>query len=295
MTDAFLPHSQLAKACAAWSAMSLTGLTPRRKPDISDKKADWKEALAALGRFAASPGYTKPMAMQARAALENYRQWQTAGQQACHLLVYGMDLGLSGDMLRPIYLETVALWKDAAAVANHAGASMAKSGQDYGVEAPIATRSNAYRYAVMLLALASLLDALDDVPAIVEQVLAFDTDRLLDYLSAGAIELEAVNETLFHERPYGDLLPFFEQLDVALPDPLLPYLKTQYEEFHRLSPRQQQQGGPWLGTCYWALEVAALSVLYNWDDAALRTSPCYPADLVDFARAHIESWPETPG
>lgn len=264
--------------------MALTGLAPRRKLDLADKKADWKEALAALGRFAASPGYRKPMGLRAHAALDNYWQWQEAGRQACRLLIYGLDLGLAGAVLRPIYLETVALWKDAAAVAGHARASMAQDGQDYGVAPPIATRGSDYPYAVILLALASLLDAQDEVPAIVEQVLDFDTDRLLDYLSAGAIELHTVNEALFHKRPYGALLPFFEQLDEALPDPLLPYLKTQYEEFHRLSPKQQKKGGPWLGTYYWALEAAALSVLYGWDDAALRASPCYPADLVDFAR-----------
>ncbi|MFD2755929.1 PoNe immunity protein domain-containing protein [Comamonas terrae] len=287
MTDAFLPCSRLPRACAGWSAIALTGLTPRRRLDLADKRADWKEALAALGRFAASPGYARPMDMRADAALDNYHQWQEAGQQACRLLIYGLDLGLDGAVLRPIYLETVALWKDAAAVAGHARASMAQYGQDDGVAPPIATiatRGSGYPCAVILLALASLLDAQDEVPAIVEQVLAFDTDRLLDYLSAGAIELHAVNETLFHKRPYGALLPFFEQLDAALPGPLVPYLKAQYEEFHRLSPRQQKKGGPWLGTYYWALEVAALSVLYGWDDTALRASPCYPADLVDFAR-----------
>nr|WP_275585133.1 PoNe immunity protein domain-containing protein [Stenotrophomonas maltophilia] len=35
---------------------------------------------------------------------------------------------------------------------------------------------------------------------------------------------------------------------------------------------------------YWALEVAALVVLYGGEDAALRTCPHYPSDLVDFAR-----------
>lgn len=267
--------------------MALTGLTPRRKLDLADKKADWKEALAALRRFAASPGYREPMAMQAHAALDNCWQWQEAGRQACRLLIYGVDLGLAGAVLRPIYLETVSLWKDAAAVAGHARTSMAaETGEPYGVEPVLSTRGNDYPHAVILLALASLLDAQDEVPAIVEQVLAFDTDRLLDYLSAGAIELHTVNEALFHKRPYGALLPFFEQLDEALPDPLQPYLKAQYEEFHRLSPKQQKKGGPWLGTYYWALEAAALSVLYGWDDTVLRGSPCYPSDLVDFARTH---------
>ncbi|MGE8321086.1 MAG: PoNe immunity protein domain-containing protein [Comamonas sp.] len=290
MDSAFLHRGQLATACAAWRTIALSGLAPRRRLILADKRADWKQALAALGRFAASPGYQAPDQLQAHAALANLWQWQEAGQQACRLLIYGIDLGLPGDVLRPIYLETVALWQDAAAVAGHARASMAAEtgeqyGEPYGVAPVLATRGSGYPFAVILLALASLLAAQDEVPAIVQQVLEFDTDRLLDYLSAGAIELHSVNETLFHRRPHGALLPFFEQLDVALPDPLVPYLQAQYTDFHRLPPQRQKKGGPWLGTYYWALEVAALSVLYGWDDAALRASPHYPADLVDFARA----------
>lgn len=293
MTDAFTHYSQLSTACAEWAKISLTGLTPRRQFNLTDKKADWKEALSALKRFAASHGYKAPTKLQAHAALENYSNWQDAAQEACHLLKYGIDLGLSGQVLRPIFLETVALWKDAAMVAQHARAAMSEeTGEDYGVAAPIATRTDEYRYAVILMALAVLLDAQEEIPAMVEQVLAFDTDRLLDYLSAGALELEEVNETLFHKRPYGRLLPFFEQLDEALPDLLVPYIKTQYEEFLRLSPKQQKKGGKWLGSSYWALEVAALSVLYGWDDSALRALPNYTADLVDFARereAHAQT------
>ena len=59
---------------------------------------------------------------------------------------------------------------------------------------------------------------------------------------------------------------------------------VQYEEFLRLSPKQQKKAGPWMGTGYWALEVAALSVLYDWDDTLLRESPNYPVDLVDCVR-----------
>jgi hypothetical protein len=109
---------------------------------------------------------------------------------------------------------------------------------------------------------------------------------LLDYLCAGGLQLQQVSEELFHKRPYGAMKPFFEQLE-ALPDPLLPYLQTQYQEFLKLSPKQQKKGGPWLGTGYWALEVAALAVLYGWDDSALRASPHYPADLVDYARGRL--------
>ncbi len=286
MTITFMHRGQLAEACGHWARIALADFTPRRRLHLADKRADWKASLALLKRFAASSGYRNPDQLQAHAALENFWQWQEAGREACRLLIYGIDLGMSGEVLRPVYLETVALWIDAAAVADHARHSMsALEGEDYAVGPVLSTRGSDYPYAVILLALASLLAALDEVPAVVEQVLNFDTDRLLDYLSAGAMELEVVNEELFHKRPYGAMLPFFEQLDEALPDPLVPYIETQYAAFHRLSPKQQKTGGPWLGTYAWALEAAALSVLYGWDDAALRASPHYPGDLVDFARA----------
>lgn len=289
MTFAFAHHSPLAPAVAQLAALSLASLQPRRTLHRADKQSDWNAALATMRRFAASPGYQAPLQLQGHAALENYWHWQAAGHEACHLLVYGIDLGLPGAALRPWYLATVALWKDAAAVAQHARDSMqAATGAPYGVPAPITTRSSEYRYAVTLMALAVLLDAPEELPALVEQVLAFDTDRLLDYLSAAAITLEEVNETLFHRRPYGALLPFFEQLGEPSPTPLVDYVQTQYADFLRQSPSQQKKGAPWLGTCAWALEVGALSVLYGWDDAALRALPHYPADLVDFARESLE-------
>lgn len=218
-------------------------------------------------------------------------RWRTTGagkllgKRPAICCIYGMDLGLPCDVLRPIYLETVALWKDTATVASHARTSMSQATDaDYGVPAPINTRSAEYQYAVILMALAVLLDAPEEIPAIVEQVLGLETDRLLDYLSAAAIALEEVNETLFHSRPYGALLPFFELLGEPSPEPLVSYVQTQYADFLRLSPQQQKKGKPWLGTFFWALEVGALSVLYGWDDAQLRTLPHYPADLVDYAR-----------
>ena len=287
---AFSHHSTLADAVARAAALPLTGLQPRRTLHLADKKADWKEALATLRRFAASPAYQAPFTAHAHAALDNYWQWQSAGHTACELLVYGIDLGLPAAALRSLYLDIAALWRDMAAVADHARRSMAEeTGAPYGVPAPIATRTGAYREAVLLMGLAVLLDAPDEIPALVEHTLAFDTDRLLDYLSAAAMELEEASDALFHRRPYGALAPFFDQLGDALPDPLQVYLKVQYSDFHRQSPNQQKKGGPWRGTWYWALEVGALSVLYGWDDAALRTCPHYPADLVDFARAQMES------
>lgn len=280
-------HSTLTDTVARAAALPLTGLQPRRTLQLADKKADWKAALATLRRFAASPGYQAPFDLHAHAALENYWQWQAAGHTACELLVYGIDLGLPAATLRPIFQDVAALWCDMAAVADHARRSMAaETGAPFGVPAPIATRTAEYRDAVMLMGLAVLLDAPEDIPALVEHTLAFDTDRLLDYLSAAAIELEEASDDLFHRRPYGALAPFFDQLGDALPAPLVDYLQLQYSDFHRQSPKAQKKGGPWLGTWYWALEVGALSVLYGWDDAALRACPHYPVDLVDFARAH---------
>ena len=290
--SAFMPYSQLGPSCAAWAKIPLAHVAPRRALNLPDKKADWTAALATLQSFAKSAGYQTPLQLQAHAALENYWRWQQAAQEACHLLIYGIDLGLSGDVLRAMYAETVALWRDCATVANHARQCMAQeSGGDYGVAPPIHTPGNDYRYAVMLLALATLLDAQDDVPAIVEDVLASHTDQLLDYLSAGALELDEVSETLLHKRPYGGMRPFFEQVTEAQPDPLVPYLQSQYTDYFKLSPKQQKKGGPWQGTFYWALEVAALAVLYGWDDTALRSCPHYPADLVDYARSAEETVP----
>lgn len=288
MRNAFLPSGQLAAACAAWTRIPLTATPPRRPLNLADTKAGWTQALSALTRFAGSAGYQTPQAFAAQAARENYGQWQQAGKQAHGLLVHGIDLGLSGDVLRPVYQEIVVLWRDAAGVAEHARASLRQAtGEDHGVAAPISSRSADYPIGVTLLSLATLLDVQEAVPALVEQVLASDTDQLLDYLSAGALELEEVSETLYHPRPYGALRPFFEQVTEALPEPLLPYLHTQYLEFFQRSPQQQQQGRPWLGTGHWALEVAALAVLYGWEDRALRSSPHYPADLVDYARGRL--------
>ena len=281
----FLHFSQLNEACAQWAHIALTDLQPRRKLDLSDKKADFQEALCALTRFAKSSGYRAPAKCRAHAALENAWLWQAAAQQACQLLIYGIDLGLTPAVLRPVFMQTCALWSDTAQVLQHAQQAMSEeTGEPYGVPPAIATPSSEYKYAAQLLSLAVLLDAQEEIAPLVEHVLALDTDRLLDYLCAGVMELDEARETIYHRRPYGQLLPFFEQLGEAQPDLLRPYLQSEYEDFMRLSPSQQKKSGPWLGTGYWALEVAALSVLYDWDDSLLRNSPHYPADLVDFAR-----------
>ena len=148
MSQTFQHHGQLAAACAEWAKISLTGLQPRRNLNLSDKKADWKEALSALKRFANSDSYKAHQDFQAHAALENYWKWKEAGEQARWLLIYGIDLGLNGDVLRPIYQEVTALWIDAASVAEQVRASMAQeTGEDYGVAPPINTRADDYAVA----------------------------------------------------------------------------------------------------------------------------------------------------
>jgi len=287
---AVFPRSHpLADTVAHARSLALTDLPPRRRLQQADTLADWSEALTALQHFAASQAYQTPLQLQAHAALENYWQWQSAGHTACQLLLHGIDLGLPAAALRALYPGIAALWCDMAAVADHARHSMAQaSGTLYGVPAPLATRTAAYRDAVLLMALAILLDAPEHIPALVEHALAFDTDRLLDYLSAAALDLEQASDDLFHPRPYGALAAFFDQLGDALPDPLVDYLQSQYSNVLHLPPAQQKAGAHWLGTGYWALEVGALSVLYGWDDAALRTCPHYPADLVDSARDQMD-------
>ena len=288
MSETIPRNSQLATACAKWAKISLTGLQPRRSLNLADKKADWKASLSALKRFSTSSDYQGPLPGDAHAALQSAWNWQSAGEQACQLLIYGIDLGLNGDVLRPVYVETVALWRDAAAVRQQVQQALSQeTGQEFGMTPVISARGNEYRYAVILLTLATLLDAQDEVLAIVQDVLGFETDQLLDYLSAGGLQLEEVSEELFHKRPYGAMRPFFEQVIEALPDPLVPYLQNQYTEFFKLSPSRQKKGGQWQGTYYWALEVAALAVLYDWDDSGLRESTHYPADLVDYARNRI--------
>ena len=287
LRTAFSHHGDLAAACAAAAQIPLASLQPRRKLNLAGKRAEWKALLGELRRFASSYRYREATSLAAHAALENYWHWQQSGQTACQLLVCGIDLGLSGEQLRPLYLQTVALWRDAAAVADHARASMREAtGADFGVGAPLATRTQDYRFAIVLLTLASLLNATDEVPAIVQEVLAFETDQLLDYLSAGGLELQQVSEELWHKRPFGALRPFFEQLE-ARPEPLQAYLQNQYLDFTGLSPKQQKKSGPWSGPHFWALEVGALAVLYAWDDSSLRASAHYPADLVDFARSPL--------
>ena len=71
------------------------------------------------------------------------------------------------------------------------------------------------------------------------------------------------------------------------PSLLAGYLQTQYRDFFQLAPKAQKRTRRLVGPNawgYWALEVAAMAVVYGGDDAVLRTCPHYPSDLVDYAR-----------
>ncbi|MDX4017946.1 DUF1911 domain-containing protein [Pseudomonas aeruginosa] len=148
------------------------------------------------------------------------------------------------------------------------------------------SRSHGYRQPFA--AMGVLLDAQELIPALVEEVLQFDTDRLLDYLGAAALGLTSASEETFHPRPFGQLRAFFEEADGSDAQALAPYLQSQYREFFQLSPKAQKKTrrltGPYAWG-WWAMEVSALGVLYGWDDGVLRASPHYLGDLVDYARA----------
>ena len=132
-----------------------------------------------------------------------------------------------------------------------------------------------------------LLDAQERLPALVEQVLCFETDRVLDYLSAPALGLVEASDEVFHPRPFADLFAPLRDGEAFDPSLLASYLQVQYRDFFLLAPKAQKRTRRLIGPNawgYWAFEVAAMVVLYGGDDAALRSCPHYPADLADFAR-----------
>ncbi|HEJ1110181.1 TPA: DUF1911 domain-containing protein [Pseudomonas aeruginosa] len=169
------------------------------------------------------------------------------------------------------------------------GAARAEEvGELFGLDVVISMLADDQAIRGVLLAMGVLLDAQELIPALVEEVLQFDTDRLLDYLGAAAIGLTSASEETFHPRPFGQLRAFFEEADGSDAQALAPYLQSQYREFFQLSPKAQKKTrrltGPYAWG-WWAMEVSALGVLYGWDDGVLRASPHYLGDLVDYARA----------
>ena len=112
---------------------------------------------------------------------------------------------------------------------------------DFETAPALAPRTGQYPFALQLLAMGVLLDAQELIPALVEEVLQFDTDRLLDYLGAAALGLTSASEETFHPRPFGQLRAFFEEADGSDAQALAPYLQSQYREFFQLSPRRRRR------------------------------------------------------
>ena len=203
--------NRLADALPLWRNLARTDRAPRRNIDLADWKADWRELIAALDRFSQSHGYRQPFAAQGHAALENAWAWGQAAENASTLLLKAIDRGLAGAELRSIYLETAALWLDYSRLLGAARDSLREQGEvDFETAPALAPRTGQYPFALQLLAMGVLLDAQELIPALVEDVLQFDTDRLLDYLGAAALGLTSASEETFHPRPFGQLRAFFE-------------------------------------------------------------------------------------
>lgn len=232
---------------------------PRRSLHLGGWQEDWDDNLAML-----------------ESAEDDDMGGEDVAQLASTLLRQALDRGLPAQALRPRYLQVVALWLDYA--------------QQCRGRAPIDTATDGYQFALQLLSLAVLLDAQEQIPAICEQLLHHQTDRLLDYLSAAATDKQEANESWLHAAPFAGLDAFFEQYGEVHAQPLLPYLEAQYTRFFAMAPKEQKRQPRLTGPQawgWWALEVAALVVLYELDDSALRAHRHYPADLVDHALGRL--------
>lgn len=263
-------------------ALPLASLEPRRPLHLGIWQEEWEDNLAILDNFAQEVASSQACAHRAPDRLpEACVQWENAAQTASTLLRMAIDRGAPATMLRALYRAVVPLWLDYAQVLRHA-----QSAGCAPVPQAIRPATTDYQFALQLLALGVLLDEADDIPAIVEQLLHWHTDRVLDYLSAAELDLQEASETCLHPQPFAGLDAFFEQYGEVSPAPLLPYLEQHYSHFFALSAQEQKQHPRLQGPQawgWWALEVGALVVLYGLDDTALRDVSHYPADLVDYA------------
>lgn len=255
----------LMAACRNWPWHSWT---PRRPLDLVHWQADWDAQWALL--------QSMPCSASDSAAL----QGAAAAHAACALLTLAVDKGVPGTHLRDLYLHTVAVWQHYAQVlqcACDAGHATCAPAMD--------PHTGQYAYAIQLLALGVLLQEDGAIATLVTDVLQEQTDRVLDYLRAAAMELDEASDDIWHASPFGDLRDFLDQYGQVLPDPLLPYLARHYgsaasSATHTPLRRPSAPTDNW-----WAWEVAALVALYGLDDTLLRNHPHYPADLVDAALA----------
>ncbi len=271
-----------------WRALAKAPGLPRRTLRLPDWQADWNAGMALLARHARNGGESVEEPLQGHAALEHAYGWETVAQTGSNLLLKGIDRGFAPAALQQMHADVADLWLEHAHLLALARDSLQQQGHDIALAASLQSRTTQhYEYALQLLSLGVLLDAQERLPALVEKVLCFDTDRVLDYLSAPALGLVEASDEVFHPRPFAELFAPLRDGEAFDPSLLAGYLQVQYRDFFLLPPKAQKRTRRLIGPNawgYWAFEVAALVVLYGGDDATLRTCPHYPSDLVDFAR-----------
>lgn len=275
-------YADIPQLIAQCKDLPLPTLEPRRALQMSSWQEEWHDQLAMLDSLMHEAAYGETVSEMASDTLQDAcLQWENAAQTASTLLRLAVDRGVPAPALRSLYVQAIPVWREYAWVLQHA--------RDAGcAPTPQAIRPETaeYPFALQLLCLGVLLDEEGEIPAIVEHLLHARTDRLLDYLSAAAIDLQEASDDYFHTQPFEGLNDFLDQYGEVLPDPLLPYLEQHYSRFFALSPAAQKTQARLTGPQawgWWALEVGALVALYGLDDIALREHPHYPADLVDYA------------
>lgn len=281
-TTAMHAYADIPQLIAQCKNFTLATLEPRRSLHMASWQEEWDDQLAMLDSLTQEAAYGEAIdAMDADTLQDACLQWENAAQTASTLLRLAVDRGVPAPALRNMYGQVVSVWHAYAQVLQHAReAGFAPTPQ------AIRPETAEYQFALQLLCLGVLLDEEGEIPAIVEHVLHARTDRLLDYLSAAAIDLQEASDGYFHPQPFEGLNDFLDQYGEVLPDPLLPYLVQHYSRFFALSPSAQTNHARLTGPQawgWWAWEVGALVALYGLDDSALREHPHYPADLVDYA------------
>ena len=275
-------YADIPQLIAHCKDLPLATLEPRRPLHMASWLEDWDNQLAMLSAWVQDPAYGEAVGeMDADTLQDACLQWENAAQTASTLLRLALDRGVPAAALRTLYVLVVSVWREYAGVLQHARAvGCAPTPQ------AIRPETAEYQFALQLLCLGVLLEEEGEIAAIVEHLLQGRTDRLLDYLSAAATDLQEASDDCWHPQPFEGLNDFLDQYGEITPDPLLPYLEQHYSRFFALSPAAQKNHPRLTGPQawgWWALEVGALVALYGLDDSALREHPHYPADLVDYA------------
>ena len=93
-----------------------------------------------------------------------------------------------------------------------------------------------------------------------------------------------VSETLILERSYKDTLAVLDdppsKQAARLARILKSWLRSRLSEYGPIKPGEPRYAG------YWATDVALLVMVLKLDDSTFREAQHYPADLVDYHRAH---------